>query len=61
MAINVPSIEELCLKAHLVEIYGLIQLGMVCFSFLNEQMKFQVVMHEVNKTDHLYIHTVVLS
>lgn len=91
MVINVPCIKELYLTAYLMEISGLSQLGMMCFSFLDEQMKFQVptadffenfweragrkkrelvftpsvsklqeplhfwVMHEVNKTDHLYV------
>ena len=33
--------KQLYLKAYLMEICGLTQLGMTCFSFLDEQMKFQ--------------------
>lgn len=91
MVTNVSCIKELYLKAYLIEIYGLTQLSITCFSFLDEQMKFQAprvdffedfwesagrkkreivftpcvsklqetllfwVMHEVNKTDHLYV------
>lgn len=32
-----------------MEIYGLTQLGMMCFSFLDEQMKFQVTIADFFK------------
>lgn len=42
MVVNVRCIKELYLKAQLMEIHGLTQLGMTCSLFLDEQMEFQV-------------------